>query len=163
MAKPEKIAILPTTRPLRRFKNKVGRVYEVVDAKACMALVTAFDIIIVGSTASDELYRRIYSYLTVKSRQKFRMYSKTFFSEFAQRRGFLLKRKPGDERDFGWQEILKRNRVRYELSRKVFGEDFRYHIEEFNWRNIDKFITDPRVTVVREATDIPSFRPSPVE
>jgi len=163
MAKPEKIAILTTTKPLRRIKSKAGRVYEAVDARACMALATAFDLIIVGSTASDELYRRIYSHLTVKSRQKFRMYSKSFFSEFAQHKGFLFTRRRKDERDAGWQEILKRNRVRYELTRKVFGEDFRYHIEDFNWRNIDKFITDPRVTVIKEATDIPNFRPTPVE
>ena len=160
MPKEEKIAILTTTKPLRRLRSKVGRVYEAVDPRACMALATQFEVIIVGSTASEELYRRIFAFLTVKAREKFRMYSKSFFDEFARPRGILFHRKESDERDAGWQEILKRNKIRFELSRKLFGEDFRYHIEEFNWRNIEHFITDKSAKVIKEPTDIPDFRPS---
>jgi hypothetical protein len=147
-----KIAILRSTRPLRRLKSRAGRTYEAIDPKALARLTDRFALIIIGSTASEELYRRFYSYLTAHGKEKFKMYSKSFFENFVGGGGLFGKKK--DEKDEGWKEILKSNRVKYELTRRVFGSDFRYHIEDFNWREMPEFVTDERVKFIDEASDI---------
>jgi hypothetical protein len=154
----DKIAILRSTKPLRMLKSKRGRVYESIDPKALGKLTDHFDLIIIGSTASDELYKRIYSQLTGKGKDKFRMYSKSYFSEFG---GAGLFGRKKDEKNEGWKEIFKTNRIKYELTRRVFGQDFRYHFEDFDWKEMEHFVTDERVTFVDNASHIPGMERSP--
>jgi len=152
----KRIAILRSTKPLRRIKSKGGRTYEAIDPIALARLTDGFDLVIIGSTASEELYRRFYAYLTAHGKEKFRMYSKSFFSQFAGGTGLFGKKR--DEKDEGWKEILKTNRIKYELTRRVFGEDFRYHIEDFNWKDMPEFVTDERVTFIDSPSDITGER-----
>ena len=154
----DKIAILRSTKPLRMLKSKRGRIYEAIDPRALAKLTDQFDLIIIGSTASDELYKRIFSQLTAKGKEKFRMYSKSYFTEFGGS-GLLAKKK--DEKNEGWKEIFKVNRIKYELTRRVFGQDFRYHFEDFDWKEISHFVTDERVTFVDNANDIPGVERQP--
>ena len=155
----EKIAILRSTRPLRRIKSKGGRTYEAIDPAALARLTDHFDLIIIGSTASEDLYRRFYSHLTGQGKEKFRLYSKSFFSQFSGGGRVLGKKK--DEKDEGWKEILKTNKIKYELTRRVFGQDFRYHIEDFSWKDMPEFVTDERVTFVDSSSDIVGERVAP--
>lgn len=154
-----KIAILGSTKPIRKLKSKGGRVYEAIDPKALARLTDHFDLVIIGSTASDELYRRVYAHLTAHGREKFRMYSKSFFKDFAGGAGILSKKK--DEKDEGWKEILKTNKIRYELTRRVFGEDFRYHYVDFSYEDLQHFVTDERVSFIESEDDIPGAKEIP--
>ena len=73
-----KIAILPTSKPLRLQVVKRGKVKQVLNGKMIGDLAAGYDLVIIGSTASDEFYEYLYNYLPLNQRAKFRLYGRSF-------------------------------------------------------------------------------------
>ena len=80
-----KIAILTSTRPLRERSIDVGREIEMLSPKKCSELAAQYDLIILGSRASDDFYERIRASLPKKVLDKFHLYSRGFFERFKRR------------------------------------------------------------------------------
>jgi hypothetical protein len=140
-----KIAVLTTTRPLRERSNEMGREVEALSPRKCTALAEEYDLIIIGSRASDDFYDRIRSSLPRKVLEKFRMYPRSFFDRF---------KRPGsvsgehDDRDEGWKEVLRTNGINFLPSARMMGDNFRSGDQPFHWQRIADFIRDDRVTVI---------------
>ena len=117
-----KIAVLTSTRPLRQLTQEIGRSVETLSAKKCNALAQEYDLVIVGSRASDDFYERIKSALPRKMRDRFRLYSRSFFERF-KRRGSVPSEY--DDRDEGWKEILKANDINFVTNAKLLGNDYK--------------------------------------
>jgi len=142
-----KIAILTTTKPLRQSITEIGRTVEMFSPVKCRDLAEQYDLVIIGSRASDDFYERIRSALTRKLLEKFRFYPRSFFDRFKHRG-----EEPSeyDDRDEGWQEILKVNEIPFLTSARVIGGDFKTEERLFRWTRLADFIRDKRVTVVNE-------------
>ena len=140
------IAILTSTRPVCRDIQRPGGGIpkRTIDTRACGALGAKFDLVIVGSAASEKVYDRIAQNITGSIRQKFRFYSKTFFDKFAG----SAKTQDDDELNAGWKQILKINKIFVLTDREVVNEDFSTSFEKFDWNKIHQFVTDERVTVI---------------
>jgi len=142
-----KIAILTTTKPLRQSVMEIGRTVEMLSPAKCRDLAEQYDLVIIGSRASDEFYDRIRLALPRKLLQKFQFYPRSFFDRF-KRHG--EEAAEFDERDEGWQEILKINAIPFLLSARIIGSDFKTDDRPFHWTNLASFIRDKRVTVLTE-------------
>ena len=103
-----RIAILTSTRPIRQRLQEIGRTVETLDPRKCQMLAQQYDVIILGSRASDVFYQRIKSTLPRGIRDKFRFYSRSYFESF-KRRGNLPSE--FDDRTEGWKQILEANRA----------------------------------------------------
>jgi hypothetical protein len=141
-----KIAVLTSTRPLRERTINVGREVETFSPKKCSDLAAQYDLIILGSRASDDFYDRIRASLPRKVLDKFRLYPRSFFDRF-KRRGAIPNEY--DDRDEGWKEILSANGINYVTSARTATESFRDAGEVFRWSRLDRFIRDDRVTVIK--------------
>jgi len=141
----QKIAVLTSTRPLRERTQEIGRTVETLSPIKCTQLAQEYDLVIIGSRASDDFFERIKSALPFKTRGKFRLYSRSFFDRF---------KRPGsmpteyDNRDEGWQEILRANAIKFVTRAKVLGDDFKHIERNFRWSRLAEFLRDDRVTVV---------------
>jgi hypothetical protein len=142
-----KIAILTTTKPLRQNVQEIGRTVEMFSPAKCRDLAEQYDLVIIGSRASDDFYDRIRSALPRKLLEKFRLYPRSFFDRF-KRRG--EEASEYDDRDAGWQEILKLNNITFLTAARVIGNDFKTDERPFRWGRLADFIRDKRVTVVNE-------------
>jgi hypothetical protein len=140
-----KIAILPTSKPLRVLVVKRGKTKQVLNGKMIGELSSNYDLVIIGSTASDEFYEYVYNYLPLNQRVKFRLYGRSFFTS---QREVDDSEGPVDQRSAGWMAILKENRINYESMRKTMGPDLLPRIEQFTWQNMAAFILDDRVEVL---------------
>jgi hypothetical protein len=140
-----RIAILTSTRPLRVTTTRRNRTKERFNSAAALELAERFDVILVGSTASDSVFEYIGRHLTAGMRQKFHFYNRTYFESYA---GRSLLGKSKDERSEGWRAILRENGIEHELTAKVLGDDFEYHSKPFDWTEIGDFISDKRVMLV---------------
>ncbi|MFH0964618.1 MAG: hypothetical protein V2A58_11490 [Planctomycetota bacterium] len=140
------IAILTSTRPVCRDVQRPGGgiAKRAIDPRACAALAQKFDLVIIGSAASDKVYDRIAQNVTGSLRPKFRFYSKTYFDKFAG----SAKTQNDEELDAGWKQILKTNKIFFLTDREVVNEDFSTSFEKFDWRKIRQFLSDERVTVI---------------
>jgi len=147
-----KIAILTSTKPLRRPVMRSGRQLEVIDPRTLMNLAAKFDLVIIASGASEKFYEQIRSSITLKAQPVFKMYSKEFFDRFA---GSFV---PPEERAGGtskaWQQILKDNHVQFELQRKVVSGNYDVSFDDFNVDSLAAFISDPRVEFIDSREDI---------
>jgi len=142
----EKIAILTSTRPLRQRTQEIGRTVETLSPMKCNALAQAYDVVIIGSRASDDFFERIKSALPRKMRGRFRLYSRSFFDGFKKRVGSVPAEH--DDRDEGWQEILRSNGVRFLTRARLLGKDYIYEDRTFRWTRLAEFVRDDRVTVI---------------
>jgi len=140
-----RIAILVSTGPLRITVQRRNRTKQKFNSQAAVELAERFDLIIVGSTASDAVFEYIQRHLTVGLRQKFRFYNRTFYESYA---GRSLLGRSKDERNDGWKAILRDNAIEHDLTARVLGDDFEYHTKPFDWQEIGDFITDRRVSLV---------------
>ena len=75
-----KIAILPTSSLLRMEVVKRGKRRQALNGKVIGDLAAHYDIIIVGSTASDQFYEYLYNSLPLQQRSKLRLYGRSFFA-----------------------------------------------------------------------------------
>jgi len=140
-----KIAVLTSTRPLRQRIQEIGRSVETLSPTKCQALAQEYDLIILGSRASDDFFERIKSALPRRILEKFRLYPRSFFNRF---------KNPGtipsefDDRDQGWQEILRANGIPFVTHARVLRDDYTYDERRFHWTRLADFIQDDRVTVI---------------
>ena len=141
----EKIAILTSTRPLRERTQEIGRTVETLSPRKCSALADEYDLIIVGSRASDDFYERIKAALPRKVREKFRLYSRSFFDRFKRMGGVPVEY---DNRDEGWKEILQANGVSFVTEARLLGSSYMYEERSFHWTDLAGFVRDDRVTVI---------------
>lgn len=145
MAK-RRIVVLTSTKPLRERVQDIGRTVEVLSPQKCADLAEKFDMIIIGSRASDDFFEGIKQALPRKLLVKFRLYSRSFFNRY---------RMPGtiptgqDNRDQGWQEILRANKVPFVTNARILGDDYKYTEKTFRWKNIEAFITDPDIVIMK--------------
>ncbi len=146
-----RIAILPTSKPLRIAVEKRGKRKQALNGKVIGELAARFDIIICGSTASDEFYEFLYNSLPLHQRAKFRLYGRSFFTNqpVDEAKGDVT-----DARTIGWMEILRENRISFETIRKAMGDDLLPRMEQFSWEKMADFIIDDRVTVLRDIHEI---------
>jgi hypothetical protein len=142
-----RIAILTTSRPLRTQVVKRGKVKQVLNGKMLGDLGSNYDVVIIGSTASDEFYEYLNKILPLNQRSRFRLYGRSFFTAQPQ---VDENNDPADQRSMGWMTILKENRINFEPVRKTMGDDLLPRIENFNWQNMAAFILDDRVEVIGE-------------
>ena len=148
----ERIAVLPTSKPLRKKVTKRGKTRQTLNGGAIGELASHYDLVIVGSTASDQFYEYLYNSLPLHQRSKFRLYGRSFFAdqpdqdESAQISG---------QRNVGWAQILQENHIMYEPVRKTMGEDLLPRMEHFDWEHLEDFVTDDRVDVLRSLEEIP--------
>jgi len=140
-----KIALLASTRPMRITRVKRHRSKEKFNPEAAMELAQQFDLIIIGSTASDAVFEYMSRHMTAGLRHKFRFYNRSYFDSYA---GRSLLGQSRDERNDGWKAVLRECGIEHELTARVLGDDFEYHTKPFDWREIGDFITDRRVTLV---------------
>lgn len=142
-----KIAILSSSKPLRTQVVKRGKTKQVLNGKVVGDLAANYDLVIIGSTASDEFYQYLYNYLPIHNRSKFRMYGRSFFTTqpIPEETDEVQ-----DQRSQGWMQILKENHVNFDSIRKTMGEDLLPRMEHFTWQNMEGFIADDRVVVLRE-------------
>ncbi|HUW57350.1 MAG TPA: hypothetical protein VMZ92_12005 [Planctomycetota bacterium] len=140
-----KIAVLTTTRPVRERIQEIGRSVETLSPRKCADLAREYDLIIIASRASDDFYERIKSALPRKTLVKFRLYSRSFFNRFRHRGTVPAEY---DDRDEGWQEILRANGIQFVTSTRQLGSDFTYEERTFHWSHLADFIRDERVTVM---------------
>ena len=141
----ERIAILTSTRALCKEIARPGHnPKRTIDARACVALAEKFDLVIVGSGASDKVYQHISQALPVHLGHKFRLYSRPDFLTLSK------STREFDEQAFntGWMHILKENGVFFIPEREVVGEDYTTSFETFSGKNIRDFVVDERVTVI---------------
>ncbi len=143
-----RIAILPTSKPLRAQVVKRGKAKQVLNGKILGDLAANYDLVIIGSTASDEFYQYLYNYLPINHRSKFRLYGRSFFT--AQPVPEEVD-DATDQRSTGWMQILAENHINFETVRKTMGSDLLPRMEHFNWQNMEGFIMDDRVVVLKEA------------
>lgn len=142
-----RIAILTTSKPLRTQVVKRGKVKQILNGKMLGELGSNYDMVIIGSTASDEFYEYLNKFLPLQQRSRFRLYGRSFFSNQPQ---VDENQDPIDQRSMGWMTILKENRINFEPVRKTMGEDLLPRIENFNWQHMAAFILDDRVEVIGE-------------
>jgi len=140
-----RIAILTSTRPIRQRLQEIGRTVETLDPRKCQMLAQQYDVIILGSRASDVFYQRIKSTLPRGIRDKFRFYSRSYFESF-KRRGNLPSE--FDDRTEGWKQILEANEISFVKRARVLQNDLTEEEQNFHWRNLSDFIRDKRVTVL---------------
>ena len=145
------IAILPSSTPLRVEVIKRGKKKQALNGKVIGSLAARFDLVICGSTASDQFYEFLFNSLPLHQRAKFRLYGRSFFSEQPLEDAEQNLR---DARTIGWLEILKENHVSFELIRKVMGDDLLPRMEHFDWAHMEDFIFDDRVTVFSTAEEV---------
>jgi len=143
-----KYAILPTSKPLRSQIVKHGKTKQVLNGKILGDLAASYDLIIIGSTASDEFYQYLYNYLPIHHRSKFRLYGRSFFTAQPNPEDT---EEGTDQRSSGWMQILTENRINFETIRKTMGADLLPKMEHFSWENMEDFILDDRVKVLKEA------------
>jgi hypothetical protein len=141
-----KIAVLTSTRPLRDRVMEAGREVETLSVKKLAALAEEYDLVIIGSRASDELFDRIEGSLPRTLAEKLRLYSRGFFDRF-KRSGALPS--AYDDRDEGWKEILTANGINFVSVARLVGGNFRSQDTAFRWGRLDRFIRDDRVTVIK--------------
>lgn len=142
-----KIALLTSTKPLRHRFMEAGREVEKLDPSRCMALAQDFDLIIVGSRASEDFFTRINQSLSLRVRRKFRFYSRRFFDRFAHTHTLTGR---ADDRDEGWKEILRNNGIDFEDQITTSSDRPRARVRRFRWTRIQDFIQDDRVTVIHD-------------
>jgi hypothetical protein len=145
------IAILPTSKPLRIEVIKRGKRKQALNGKVIGELAAHFDLIICGSTASDQFYEFLFNSLPLNQRARFRLYGRSFFASQP------IEENPQDIRDprsLGWMEILTENHINFEMVRKAMGSDLLPRMESFNWENMEDFILDGRVKVLRTEQEI---------
>jgi len=147
-----KIAILTSTRPLRKDVMRGGRRLEVIDPRMLMNLAAAFDLVIIASAASEKFYERIRGSITLKAQPIFKMYSREFFDRFSNTS--VLPADRADAKAKAWQTILKENRIQFELQRKVISDNYDVSFEDFNADNLKSFVSDPRVVFIDSSADI---------
>lgn len=145
------IAILPTSKPLRVEVIKRGKKKQALNGKVIGALAARFDLVICGSTASDQFYEFLFNSLPLRQRAKFRLYGRSFFAEQPLEDSEQNLR---DARSIGWIEILKENHISFELIRKAMGDDLLPRMEHFDWEHMEDFIFDDRVTVFNTAEEV---------
>jgi len=139
------IAVLTSTRPVCRELARPGGGIPKrgIDARALTALGQKYGLVIIGSGSSDKVYDHIALALPSGMRQKFRLYSRSFFDGFGR---------PGQDSDqsfdAGWKDILKSNKIFFVTEREVVNEDFSTSFESFSWCKMNQFISDERVTVI---------------
>jgi len=148
-----RIAILPTSKPLRIQVVKRGKTKQVLNGKMIGDLAATYDLTIIGSTASDEFYEYVYNYLPLNHRPKFRLYGRSFFTSQPETDEID---EPMDQRSIGWMNILKENHINFEPVRKTMGADLLPRMENFDWRNMAAFICDDRVEVLKGEEQIRS-------
>ena len=141
-----KIVVVTSTRPLRDRVMEAGREVETLSVKKLAALTEEYDLVIIGSRASDELFERIRASLPRTLADKLRLYSRGFFDRF-KHSGALPSEY--DDRDEGWREILTANGINFVTSARLVGDNFRSRDTAFRWTQIDRFIRDDRVTVIK--------------
>jgi hypothetical protein len=137
-----KTAILRSTTPLRKTSSRAGVTKQRFNPDACVQLAELFDIVVVGSTAADEVFNFMAQNLPRGARVKFRFYPRSFFSAQQGREA------NDDGRNAGWETILAENRIEFEpILKKVHGDR---SIEEvkFDWRIMEDFVNDPNVLFV---------------
>jgi len=132
---------------------KRGKRKQALNGKVIGELAAKFDLIICGSTASDQFYEFLYNSLPLHQRARFRLYGRSFFSSqpIEEHEGEI-----NDARSLGWMEILNENHVNFETVRKAMGDDLLPRMERFNWENMEDFIIDDRVTVLKSIDEIMS-------
>jgi hypothetical protein len=141
----QKIAILTSTSPLRKTTTRHGVTKQRLNLEACVELAERFDAVIVGSLSHDEVFNHLARNLPPRARAKFRLYPRTFFHSF---RTPEIMRTTDDPRNPGWERILSENGIQFEVLRSILGDDNRYHQEKFDWRGLESFVRDERVTLV---------------
>lgn len=144
-------AILPSSKPLRIEVVKRGKRKQALNGKVIGELAAKYDLIICGSTASDQFYEFLFNSLPLNQRAKFRMYGRSFFASQPTdaREGEIQ-----DARSLGWMEIFNENHVNFETVRKAMGDDLLPRMEHFSWENMEDFIIDDRVTVLKSIAEI---------
>ena len=140
-----RIAILPSTKSLRMKETGDRAAREKLNPAACANLAKNYDRVIIGSTASDELFRQIAESIPTKARENFKLYSRSYFRNF---RGPARTGKSKDVRDDAWKAILKENAIEFQESHKVVDDNFRTVTRHFSWKELKSYITDDRVDVV---------------
>ena len=140
-----KIAVLTSTRPLRQRIQEIGRTVETLSPSKCQAFAKEYDLIILGSRASDDFFERIKSALPRRMMAKFRLYPRSFFDRFKSR-GTIPSE--FDNRDQGWQEILRANAITFVTEARLLCDDYTYDERKFHWTRLADFINDERVTVI---------------
>jgi len=146
----EKIALLFSTRPVRRRVTTARGTKERIDERACARLSEDFDLVIIGSAASSKVYARILQYVIPRNRGKMKMYDRSFFERFLGSATQL-----GDvQLTAGWKEILTQNNVIFELERKVSDENLVARTVSFNWRGLEDFVVDRRVAFIGSRADL---------
>ena len=142
---PRKIAVLTSTRPVRERIQEIGRTVETLSPRKCADLAGEYDLVIIGSRASDDFYERIKSALPRRTLEKFRLYSRSFFNRF-RRRGTVPAEY--DDRDEGWKEILQANGIQFVTQATSLTGDYTYDEQTFHWTRLADFVRDDRVTVM---------------
>jgi hypothetical protein len=135
------VAILTSTSPLRKTSSQGGVTKQRLNLDAAIQLADKFDVVIVASTAADEVFDHISRNLPRSARMKYRFYGRSFF---AKRRSDAA----DDGRSGGWETILAENRVDFEPIITVRGGPRSGEKRKFDWRAMEDFITDPEVTFV---------------
>lgn len=141
----KKIAILTSTRPLREVTTEIGHTVETLSPQKCHELAEAYDLVIIGSRASDDFYERIKGVLTRKMLSKFRFYSRSFFERFRRRRGSPYGYNDIDE---GWLEILQTNNISFVRKTRMLDGNYQYDKQHFRWMRLADFVRDDRVTII---------------
>jgi hypothetical protein len=141
----QRIALLTSTAPLRKTGTFQGVARQRFNMEAALELSMRYDLVIVGSLSSDEVFEYIEEHLPPHVKPKFKFYNRTFFHKYKTDEVF---EKTDDPRNAGWEDILKENNVRFEVLRSVIGDDHRHHQMKFAWDNLTNFILDDRVTLV---------------
>ena len=113
-----KFAILPTSKPLRSQVVKHGKAKQVLNGKILGDLAANYDLVIIGSTASDEFYQYLYNYLPLNHRSKFRLYGRSFFTG----QPVPEDENTPDQRSAGWMQILTENHINFDTIRKTMGD-----------------------------------------
>ena len=132
------VAILTSTSPLRKTSSQGGVTKQRLNIDAAIQLADKFDMVIVASTAADEVFDHIARNLPRSARIRYRFYGRSFF---AKRRSDAN----DDGRSSGWETILAENRVDFEpIITVARGGEKR----KFDWRAMEDFVVDPDVTFV---------------
>ena len=146
-----RIAILTSTRPLRKRFLESGREVERLDPSRLVKLADVFGTIIIGSRAHEDFYLRMRRALPRKLRRKFIFYARSFFDRFVNSQQLSG---PVDDRDEGWKEILRLNKINFVAEINVQHSEgsprgsARGGTKTFRWTDIEQFIRDARITVI---------------
>jgi len=143
--RPQQIGVVVSTSPLRKTATVGGRSEQRFNMEAVLQLAARFDLVLVGSLTSDEVFQYIEEHLPPRIKPKFKLYPRSFFHEFKTDE---IMQTTDDPRNPAWERILTENGIRYEVLRSVIGEDHRHHQKKFAWDNMTEFILDDRVTLV---------------